>query len=82
MQICLSHKVNQLKRLKYLTKDILQTICFTSIVPTVTYCNLVWGICTPSLLNEIEHIHVRAAKIIHRLSDIVTDQETLTLTYM
>ena len=29
---------------------------------------------------EIEHIHVRAAKIIHRLSDNVTDQEALVLT--
>ena len=41
--ICRSfgQKVNQLKRLKYLTKDILQSFYFTSIIPTVTYCNLV-----------------------------------------
>ena len=73
-------KVNELRQLKYLTKDTLQTIYFTSIVPTVTYCNLVWGTFSPSLLNEIEHIQVRAAKIIHRLPDNVTDQEALTLT--
>ena len=71
-------KVNQLKRLKYLTKDTLQSIFFTSIIPAVTYCNLVWGTCSPSLLNEVEHIHARAATIIHRPPD-ASDQEALTL---
>ena len=76
--ICRSfgQKVNQLKRLKYLTKDTVQSIYFTSIIPTVTYCNLVWGTCSPTLLHEVEHIHARAAKIIYRLSD-VSNQEVL-----
>ena len=78
--ICRSfgQKVNQLKRLKYLTKDTLQSIYFTSIIPTVTYCNLVWGTCSPTLLQEVEHIHARAAKIIYRLSD-VSNQEAITI---
>ena len=78
--ICRSfgQKVNQLKRLKYLTKDTLQSIYFTSIIPTVTYCNLVWGTCSPTLLHEVEHIHARAAKIIYRLSD-VSNQEALII---
>ena len=71
-------KVNQLKRLKYLTKDTVQSIYFTSIIPTVTYCNLVWGTCPPTLLHEVEHIHVRAAKIIYRLSDL-SNQEAITI---
>ena len=58
-------KVNQLKRLKYLTKDTLQSIYFTSIIPTVTYCNSVWGTSSPTLLHEVEHIHASAAKIIY-----------------
>ena len=69
---------NQLSTLKYLTKDTLQSIYFTSIIPTVTYCNLVWGTCSPTLLHEVEHIHARAAKIIYRLSD-VRNQEALTI---
>ena len=78
--ICRSfgQKVNQLKRLKYLTKDTLQSIYFTSIIPTVTYCNLVWGTCSPTLLHEVEHIHARAAKIIYRLSDL-SNQEAITI---
>ena len=41
--ICRSsgQKVKQLKRFKYLSKDTLQSLYYTSIVPNVTYCNLV-----------------------------------------
>ena len=63
---------NQLSTLKYLTKDTLQSIYFTSIIPTVTYYNSVWGTSSPTLLHEVEHIHARAAKIIYRLSDVRT----------
>ena len=56
----------------------MQSIYFTSNIPAFTYCHLVWGTCSPSLLNEVEHIHARAAKIIHRLPD-ASDQEALTL---
>ena len=78
--ICSSfgQKVNQLKGLKYLTKDTLQSIYFTSIIPTVTYCNLVWGTCSPTLLHEVENIRARAAKIIYRLPD-VSNQEALII---
>ena len=73
-------KVNQLKRHKYLTKDTLQSIYFTGIIPTVTYCNLVWGTCSPTLLHEVEHTNARAPKIIYlfRLSD-VSNQDALTI---
>ena len=63
---------NPLSRLKYLTKDTLQSIYFTSIYPTVTSWNSVWGTSSPTLLHEVEHIHARAAKIIYRLSDVRT----------
>ena len=76
----MAKKLSSYKRLKYLPKNTLQTIYFSSIVPTVTYCNLAWGTCSPNLLNEIEHIHLRAAKIIYNLSDNLTDNEILTAT--
>ena len=78
--ICRSfgQKVNQLKRLKYLTKDTLGSTYFTSIIPTVTYCNLVWGTCSPTLLHEVEYIYARAAKIIYRLAN-VSNQEAITI---
>ena len=55
-------KVRQLKRFKYLPKSKLETIYFSSIVPSISYCSLVWGTSTPPLMNDLEHIHARAAK--------------------
>ena len=45
-------KVKQIRRFKYLPTSTLETIYFTSIVPTATYCNLVWGTSSSSLMNR------------------------------
>ena len=60
--------VRQLKRFKYLPTSTLEKIYFSSIFPTTTYCSLVWSTSSPSLTNELQHIHARAVKTIHRLS--------------
>jgi len=73
-------KVRQFKRFKYLPTSTLETIYFSSIVPTITYCRLVWGTSTPSLMNELEHIHARAAKLIHSLPRDISDQDALETT--
>ena len=73
-------KVRQLKRFKYLPTSTLEKIYFSSIVPTVTYCSLVWGTGTPFLMNELDHIHSKAAKIIYRLPWDISDQEDLEST--
>ena len=73
-------KVRQLKRFKYLPTSTLETIYFSSIVPTITSCSLVWGTSTPSLMNELEHIHARAAKTTHRLPRDISDQDALETT--
>jgi len=70
-------KVGELKRLKYLPTSTLETIYLNSIVLTITYCSLVWGTSTPSLMNELEHIHARAAKTIHRLPRDISDHDAL-----
>ena len=70
-------KVRQLKRFKYLPTSTLEKIYVSSIVPTITYCSLVWGTSIPSLMNELDHIHARTAKIIHRLPWDISDQEAL-----
>ena len=75
--LCISFgkKVRQFKRFKYLPTSTLETIYFTSIVPTITYCSLVWGTSKPSLMNELEHIHARAAK-----PRDISDQDALETT--
>ena len=46
----------------------------------ITYCSLVWGTSSPSLMYELEHIHARAAKTIHRLPRDISDQDALETT--
>jgi len=37
----------------------------------------IWGTCSPALLQDLERIHTRAAKIIHNLPDSLTSTEVL-----
>ena len=73
-------KVKQFKRFKYLPTSTLETIYFSSIVPTITYCSLVWGTSAPSLMKELEHIHARAAKFTHNLPWDISDLDALETT--
>lgn len=62
-----SKKVAVLKRIKFLPKPVLQTIYYRTILPSVLYGIVVWGSCSPSLLEDIDRIHLRATKIIYSL---------------
>ena len=63
----LSKKVKQLKRMRSLPADILETIYFHGILPSATFGIGIWGSCSPSLLEELEKVHRRAARIIHKI---------------
>ena len=62
-----SAKLSQLKRLKFLSKKVLEEIYYKSIVPCVVYSLSVWGTCSKTLFNEIEKMHERAAKLIYEV---------------
>ena len=51
----------------YLPKSVLVEIYFKTIIPSATYGLSVWGNCSQSLLNELDHIHARACRIINHL---------------
>ena len=63
--------------MSYLPIKVKKEIYFKTIISTVTYGIIVWGTCSPSLMKDIERIHVRAAKIIHRLPKHVSDEDAL-----
>ena len=60
----MSNKLKQLRRFKSLPSQILETIYFKGIVPSVTYGIGVWGSCSEAKIERIERIHQRAARII------------------
>ena len=72
-----SAQVGQLRRMSHLPIKVKEEIYFKTIISTVTYGIIVWGTCSPSLMNDIERIHARAAKIIHRLPKHISDEDAL-----
>ena len=72
-----STKVSQLGRMSYLPIKVKEEIYFKTIISTVTYGIVVWGTCSPSLINDIERIHAQAAEIIHRLPKHISDEDAL-----
>ena len=62
-----SKKIGALRRMSYLPKSTLEEIYFkTIIIHSITYGISVWGNCSQSLLNSLDHIHARACHIINR----------------
>ena len=68
-------KVKLLKRMMSLSNEILEKFYFATIIPTVTYNMPVWG--QPDKFSPLEDIHVKAAKLIHRLPSSLSNHETL-----
>ena len=62
-----SQKLNLLRSLYFLPIKAKGDFYFKVILQSVTYGLVVWGSCGKSLFDELEKIHVRAAKIIYGL---------------
>ena len=58
-------------------KKVLEEIYFKSIIPSVTYGISVWGNCSPSALDSLNHIHARAARIVNNLDSTMADDTCL-----
>ena len=56
--------------MRQLPPKVLEEIYFKSIIPAVIYCILVWGKCSSALLNSLNPIHDRAARLIHDQDDL------------
>ena len=63
--------------MRILPKKVLEEIYFKTIIPSVTYGISVWGNCSPSALNSLNHIHARAARIVNNLDSTMADDTCL-----
>ena len=66
-----------LRHLKFLPKEALETIYFKAVIPCVTYYIAVWASCSSSLLDGLESVHIRAARVIHNIPKRVKKQDIL-----
>ena len=65
-----SQKVGALKSMRQLPPKVLEEIYFKSIIPAVIYGIVVWGNCSSAMLNSLNPIHDRAARLIHDQDDL------------
>ena len=69
--------MKRFKNLKHLSQIFLEEIYFTTVIPTITYAKASWGSCSESLFEDLENIHVQAARVIKRIPPNVKDSEVL-----
>ena len=60
-------KVKMLRRICFLPKATLETIYYKTVIPSVLYGMAVWGSCSDYLMKGLELIHLRVARLIHKL---------------
>ena len=71
----LSSKLKILKRIKCLSTSVKESIYFKGLLQSATCEVSVWGRCSPSVLEPLEKVHRRAAKIIHGIANTTPDTE-------
>ena len=67
--------LKSLKRISYLSTKELESIYFKLIIPHINYCISVWRNCSTSASETIEALHVKAARLIHRLPSSLEDHD-------
>ena len=72
-------KLKQLKCLKGLPSKVLEEIYYNAIVSTVSYCISIWATSHVSLINQLESLHIKAAKLIHGIPSKTSENEVLDL---
>ena len=75
-----TQKLNLLRSLHFLLVRAKMDFYFKVIIPFVTYGLLVWGACGETLMDELERVHVRAAKIILKLDWNTPSEQVLATT--
>ena len=70
-------KLKNLYKMRYLDQLHLKEIYFKAILPPIFYCMAIWSGCSNSLLNNVNSIHIKAARFIQRIKKGIPDSEVL-----
>ena len=69
-------KVKMLRRINFLSTSILETFYYKIVIPSVLYGIVIWG--SGPKLKDLEMIHIRAARLIHKLPNSFKDSDILS----
>ena len=73
----LSSQYRVLKKMRYLSSKLLETFYFGTVTPQITYCISVWGNCSVAKLYELENLHIKVGRLIHRVPQNILESEVL-----
>ena len=76
----LSSKLKKLRKIKSLPPSNLETMYFKGILPSALYGIAVWGSCTPATLQNLENVHIRAARLIQKIHSSIPKTDVLQIT--
>ena len=71
--------MKKLRRIKSLPPSTLETIYFKGILPSALYGIAVWGSCAPETLQNPENVHIRAARLIHKIHPSIPKPDVLQI---
>ena len=74
-----SSKIKKLFRMKSFSAKTLQTVYLQGILPSVLYGIKVWGSCSTNLIQDIETLHLRAARFVKRIKNKTPDSQVLQI---
>ena len=63
--------------MKGLPTSVFEEVYYKGIVPSGTYCIAVWGTCSISIFNDLEQLHIKAAKLIYKIPSETPDLDVL-----
>ena len=69
-------KIKMLRRINFLSTSILETFYYKIVIPSVLYGIVIWG--SGPKLKDLEMIHIRAARLIHKLPNSFKDSDILS----
>ena len=76
----LSSKLKKLRRMKSLPPSTLETIYFKGILPSALYGIALLGSCAPETLQNLENVHIRTARLIHKIHPSIPKTDVLQIT--
>ena len=72
-------KIKKLFRMKSFSTKTLQTVYQQGILPSILYGIKVWGSCNTNLLQDIESLHIKAARFVKRINKRTADSDVLKI---
>ena len=71
-------KLKELRRLCNLPVNVKEEIYYKTVVSLITYCISVWGTSSLTVLQELDALHARGAKLVYGIKEKMSVENTLT----